>query len=72
MRDLGNRGDVEYIKARIAQGFGKHQTGVVLNCSGESRGVPGIDEGSVDAQTGQGVRQQVVTAAIQRRRSDYV
>ncbi|MNT28972.1 hypothetical protein D3C72_1646930 [compost metagenome] len=72
LAELGQRGDIQHVQARVAQRLAEQQPGV-----GADRGAPGVDvarldEGGLDAEAAQRVVQQVVRAAVQRRRGHHV
>ncbi|MCY1360848.1 hypothetical protein D3C81_1016680 [compost metagenome] len=72
LAELRQRGDVEHVQPRVAQRLAEQQFGI-----GADRGAPGVDvarldEGGLDAEAAQRVVQQVVRAAVQRRRGHHV
>ena len=72
---VGNGGDgrqVEHLEQGVAQGFGKHHFGALVDGVGEGPGRARIDEGGVDSETRHGVGQKVVSAAVEGARGDDV
>ena len=66
MRDLRDPGNIEHLEAGIADGLGDHQPRPRRNGSPESLEIARLDKGRRDAEAGQGVREQVDGAAVER------
>ena len=61
---FSNGGDVEYLNAGVAEGFGEDQSGLGANGFGKSLRVSRVDKSCVDAKTRQGEVHHVVGAAV--------
>ena len=72
MGDGGYRLDVQYIQARVANGLGKDQAGIVTDGGGKGLRVTGIDKRGLDAEARQGIGEQVVAATVQGAGGDDV
>ena len=72
VRDLGDRGDVQHLEPRIADGLGEQQAGLGPDRRGEGGRVARVDEAGLDAEARQGQLEQVGAAAIERLRGDDV
>ena len=69
---LGDAGNVEHFKPRVAENLTEQQLGVVADRRGEGVRGAWINERGLDAETGQRVFEEVVRAAVQRPRSHDV
>src|SRR5690606_26462202 len=71
--DVGHGLDVEHVDLRVADGLGEEQLGVQADgVAPRLRVVLVGDERRLDAELGQRVTQQVVSAAVDGRGGDYV
>ena len=64
VRDLSDLLDVRNVGVRVAEGLDVDSLGVVLDRALELCEVVRVNEGGLDAELGQGVREQVVAAAV--------
>ena len=64
MGDLSHRAQIDNIAERIADGFTKHRFGFFINQGFEAVRVAIIGKPNLDAELGQGMRKQVVSAAV--------
>ena len=65
-------GDVEHIQTRVAHGLAKKKFGVGAYGGAPAIDIAGFDKGGLDAKAAQGVVQQVLRAAVERRGGDDV
>ena len=72
MRYGSNARHVEHVESRIAERLTKHEPRIWPDGGAERIDIAGIHERRVDAETPQGVMQEVVRAAIERARRDNV
>ncbi|MNS80873.1 hypothetical protein D3C72_1145700 [compost metagenome] len=72
MRDLGDRGNVGDVAARVADRLDEHGLGARIDQGCERRRVGRIGETRLDAVLRQCVRQQIEAAAVQRAGGDDV
>jgi len=72
MRDFGEGGEVHHIAERVADGFAVNRFGALVDQRGGGLRVVGIDKLHIDAVLRQRVREQVVSAAVQRAGGDDV
>ncbi len=70
--DLGDRRQVHDLQPRVAQGLAEDQPRLRPDRLGEALRVARVDEGRLDAEAGQRMGEQVVAAAVDRRRRDDV
>ena len=70
MGDGGQLRDVDNVELGIADGFGIDGAGLVIDGGAQAVKVVGIDEAHRDAETRQGVVEEIVGAAIERSRGD--
>ena len=66
MRDLRNPGNIEHLEAWIADGLADHEPGLRRDRRTEGVEIARLDECGRDAEAGQGVREQVDGAAVER------
>ena len=72
MGNFRNCGDVQDFHARITHNLTKYKLGIVLNGGCKSRRVSWINKGGGNAESWQGVAEQIVRAAIQTPGCDNV
>ena len=71
--DGGDRLDVEDVALGVRDGFAEEELRVVLDRAAPRFGIVGVvDEGHLDAELGQGVREEVVGPAVEGGRGDDV
>jgi hypothetical protein len=68
MRDLRDGGDVQHVEPRVAERFAKQQARIGAQRRAPGVEVAGLHEGSLNAEAAQRVVEQIVRAAIERRR----
>ena len=72
VRDRRDRGDVEHVQARIAEGLTENEPGVRLQRPAEILRISWRDKSRLDPEALERVGEQVVRAAVERRRGDDV
>ena len=72
VRDLGDRGHVEHVEARVAEGFAEDEARARPDGRAPGVEVAWVDERRLDAEAGQGVGEEIVRAAVERVARDDV
>src|SRR5690606_37953010 len=72
MGDLGQRFEIDDITPGVADGFAEDGAGPVINMLGKGGGVVAVGQPYLDPLTGEGVGEQVVSAAVELADADDI